>query len=421
MRRTILRPEAPVCQLCSFIGGNPALRPRSLRIATAAKAARQFSSSQRAFANKQSPTPNSSHVKSKPAVAAQYDGAKLSGAPNERPSGGNGLAQAVSLRDTIVTKEGTPSADEVIAVLTAYESIANEIVNPHVPQAQKKDGSATSALLSEITKASKAAKPQQKLAKESEQSAKQLSELALSILEHPAVFITPEMLDKFVQVHEILGQPEALPTAFHLYANKPQPVEGSSPLQFKNSNPDKSANAIEKAVADRALQVAIDAKQLVVAMDIVDTTYNTTAYRRAKFIKKALIPTTGVALAPVAAYVLASKLAMYQQTMDSAVATNIAFVGLCGYITFTTVVGVVAVTTANDQMERVTWVMGRPLRERWIREDERAACDKMALAWGFKEIWKRGEEEGEEWDMLKEWIAQRGMILDKTELMEGME
>lgn len=409
-----------MCQLCSFIGARPAVRSNSLRLPSAAKTVRQFSVAQRAFANKQSPTPKSSQVKTKPTVAAQYDGAKLSGATTEGQIGANGLAQAASLRDTIVSEDGTPSAEEVMAVLGEYENIATSIVDPHRVQTQK-DGSATSALLSEINKAAKSAKPQQKLSKEAEKAAQKLSDIALSILEHPAVFITPEMLDKFVHLHEILGRPDALPTAFNLYANKPVPIEGSSPLKFKEANPDKSANAVDKAVADRALQVAIDAKQLVVAMDIVDTTYNTTAYRRAKFVKKALIPTVGVGLAPVAAYVLASKLAMYQQTMDPAVATNIAFVGLCGYITFTTVVGVVAVTTANDQMERVTWVMGRPLRERWIREDERAAYDRMALAWGFKEIWKRGEEEGEEWDMLKEWIAQRGMILDKTELMEGME
>jgi hypothetical protein len=33
----------------------------------------------------------------------------------------------------------------------------------------------------------------------------------------------------------------------------------------------------------------------------------------------------------------------------------------------------------------------------------------------------RGEEVGEEWESLREFIGMRGMILDKTELMEGME
>lgn len=80
-----------------------------------------------------------------------------------------------------------------------------------------------------------------------------------------------------------------------------------------------------------------------------------------------------------------------------------------------------AITTANDQMERVTWSQGMPLRERWIREEERAAIDKVAQAWGFNETWRRGEEEGDDWEVLREWVAARGMILDAAELMEGME
>jgi hypothetical protein len=43
------------------------------------------------------------------------------------------------------------------------------------------------------------------------------------------------------------------------------------------------------------------------------------------------------------------------------------------------------------------------------------------VAWGFKDVLRRGEEEGEEWENLREFIGMRGMILDKTELMEGMQ
>jgi hypothetical protein len=107
--------------------------------------------------------------------------------------------------------------------------------------------------------------------------------------------------------------------------------------------------------------------------------------------------------------------------MDSAMATNVAFAGILAYVGFTATIGVVAVTTANDQMDRVTWAQGMPLRERWIREDERAAIDRIASAWGFREVWRRGEEEGEDWDNLREWVGRRGMILDRVELMEGME
>ena len=82
--------------------------------------------------------------------------------------------------------------------------------------------------------------------------------------------------------------------------------------------------------------------------------------------------------------------------------------------------GFVAMTTANDHHDRVVWRPGVPLFERWLREDERAALDRIAGAWGFKESWKRGDEEGEEWEGLREWCLLRGMVLDKPDLMPGM-
>ncbi len=102
-------------------------------------------------------------------------------------------------------------------------------------------------------------------------------------------------------------------------------------------------------------------------------------------------------------------------------ATGVAFAGIFTYVAATTTIGYVAITTANDQMDRVTWAIGMPLRERWLREDERGAVDRVAGAWGFKERWRRGDEEGEEWEALREWIGMRGMVLDKSELLEGME
>ena len=83
--------------------------------------------------------------------------------------------------------------------------------------------------------------------------------------------------------------------------------------------------------------------------------------------------------------------------------------------------GFVALTTSNDQMVRVVWRPGLRLRDRWLREEERAAFDRLALAWGFREKWRWGEERGTEWEALREFCARRGMVLDKTELMDGME
>lgn len=199
------------------------------------------------------------------------------------------------------------------------------------------------------------------------------------------------------------------------------PNEGSSPVTYSQQKKDAAANAIPLPIADRALQTAIETKQLSIAMDIVGTSYATPAARKAKFIRKALLPITGLAAAPVAAYAIATSFSLYQSTMDPQMATNIAFVGMLSYVGFTTTIGVIAITTANDQMDRVTWATGLPLRERWLREEERSAIDKIAVAWGFRQTWRRGEEEGEDWDTLREWIGRKGMILDRSSLLEGME
>jgi hypothetical protein len=107
--------------------------------------------------------------------------------------------------------------------------------------------------------------------------------------------------------------------------------------------------------------------------------------------------------------------------MDVGPATWIAFSAIMAYVVFTSTMGVVALTTANDHMNRVVWIPGRPLRQRWLREEERAALDRVAAAWGFKDPLMRGQEEGEDWETLREILGMRGMILDKSDLMEGME
>jgi hypothetical protein len=61
------------------------------------------------------------------------------------------------------------------------------------------------------------------------------------------------------------------------------------------------------------------------------------------------------------------------------------------------------------------------LSARWIREEERAAFDRLALAWGFQKKARWGEEHGEDWEMLRDECGLRDMILDKTDLMEGMQ
>ncbi len=254
-----------------------------------------------------------------------------------------------------------------------------------------------------------------------EKVAEKLSTLAYSIVVDPKVFITPTALASYVATQCFLGRPETLPQVFVLYANKPVPRPGSSPPRFKPANPSKASSAVPYVLADAALSAAIDAKNLPLCFDIINTSVCTTAFKRNKLVRRALLPATALALAPVAAFVLASQLSVYQDNMDQTAARNLIFAGTLAYMGFTTIIGIVALTTRNDQMNRITWTTGLPLRERWLREEERAFVDRVAAAWGFQEVSRRGEEEGQEWEALREWAGLRGMTLDRVSSMEGME
>ncbi|MCJ1243625.1 hypothetical protein MMC30_000822 [Trapelia coarctata] len=254
-----------------------------------------------------------------------------------------------------------------------------------------------------------------------DQAITKISDVAYKIVTSPKVFITPRILELYVNIMSLLGRPETLSQVFSLYAKKPVPQPNTSPIQFTSPSPNAAASAVPMKIATTAMDAAIEVKNLPLCLDILNTTVCAPAFRRSKILKKAVVPLIGFSLAPLAAYTVASQLSMYQDTMSPEMATNIAFAGIIAYVGLTATTGIVAVTTANDQMDRVTWATGMPLRERWLREEERAMIDRVAGAWGFKEPWRRGEEEGQDWAALKEFTGLKGMVLDRVELMEGME
>lgn len=229
------------------------------------------------------------------------------------------------------------------------------------------------------------------------------------------------MLASYVALQSALQRPTTFPEIFELYARKPTPVPGSSPVKYKTPNPKSSKQAISPGIADRALEAAIESTDLHLALAVIETTYATPAFQWNKFVTKALPGLTALGLAPAAALTLASQIPSVTNAADPTQMTIVAFASILTYVTAAGTLGFVAITTRNDQMERVTWIPGLPLRARWSREEERAALDKVAMAWGFKEVSRRGEEEGEEWEDLKEWCGIRGMILDRVSLMEGMQ
>jgi hypothetical protein len=427
MKSRFVRSQTPVCQLCDFISTRHTIPPRSiLRASGVTEARRPFTTTPRTRIQqpRTAAAPNSFSSKSRgPASVPHHVGPAATAAEAAAAKQlQKDIAEVVELRDKLTQGAAIPSETEILAAFKCCNTVADHLIDPPDQTSNNNDRSASSALLSVDEQfPTKAAPKVHKISPAAQAAVDQLSAIAFSIIAHPPVFISPEVLTAYVVLQARLRRPESFPEAFYLYGNKPTPEEGSSPIKYNTPNPNKAANAIPVLVADCALQSAIETKQLAVSMNIVESAFATKAFRRAKFVRKGLLPATGLAVAPMAAYAVASQLSLYQSTMDSAMATNIAFAGILAYLGFTTTIGVVAVTTANDQMDRITWATGMPLRQRWIREEERAAIDKIAGAWGFRQSWRRGEEEGTDWDALREWVGRKGMILDRVSLLEGME
>ena len=321
------------------------------------------------------------------------------------------LTQSTAVPSEALSKEALDSCKRLAATLGGVE------IDPNADSY-----SPTSSLLDLEELRKRSASPARSLSRAArDKIADEVSKVALDIISCPPVFITPSLLATYVDTQASLKRPEAVPPAFVLYASKPFPRPGKVSIEYTASNPKKASSAVPTSIASVALEAAIDAKNLPVCFDIINTTVSTPAFRRNKLVRRALLPSIGAAVFPPAAYAAASQWATWQNTMEKPMATTLLFAGLMTYVGFTSIIGFVAVATSNDQMDRVTWAIGTPLRERWLREEERAFVDRVAGAWGFQESWRRGQEEGFDWEQLYEWIGLRGMVLDKVGLMEGME
>ncbi|KAF2862729.1 hypothetical protein K470DRAFT_212390 [Piedraia hortae CBS 480.64] len=308
-----------------------------------------------------------------------------------------------------------PDERRVLYVLEQLQKLATDLMEGRVSSESPKEKSATSALLGSVSTRSYPSFV-------SRASVLNLiSEKAEAILRHPNIFITPSILSSYVNLQSLLHQPTSFPEIFDLYAHKPIAEKTPSGVTYHAASPEKLTSAIDPRVADAALQSAMNAHNLQLALSIISTSYSRVAFKKRQLVRQGLIPLTGLTLAPLAAWTLAQQFSSWQSTMSESQATGIAFAGIMTYVAAVSTMGYVTITTANDQMERVTWAQGVPLWERWIREGERAALDRVASRWGFKDPERRGDEEGEEWEYLREFVGVRGMVLDRVELMEGME
>ncbi|KAL4886466.1 hypothetical protein BJY04DRAFT_177727 [Aspergillus karnatakaensis] len=406
-------PEALICQLCQSTA-SPAVRyrPQTTRSFASTTPVTRGPRVKQCLSNK-----TLKSLSTTPLSPRRY-ASTASEAPVLDPS--TTLREIERTSANLRKSQTVPSNQAVIQTLQKALAVAESIAQPK--RTADRDEDAISSLLSlEEKKNLKQTSKPTKHANLQAPSVETLSRLIHTLLTDEKIFISPEVLELYVKIHTLLKRPDHFPQIFHLYANKPIPEENSSPVKYLKPAPKSINSAIPVELADMALNTAIEQRNLGLVLSIIDNTFCTPAFHRAKFFKKAAAPLGALSLTPAGCYIAASWAASFQNTMEPATATAIAFAATLAYVGGTSSVGILAIVTANDHMDRVVWAPGVPLRHRWLREEERAALDRVAVAWGFKDVYMRGEEEGEEWESLREFIGMRGMILDKTDLMQGME
>ncbi|KAL1599637.1 hypothetical protein SLS60_007440 [Paraconiothyrium brasiliense] len=420
-------PSRPVCQLCDYILQQPASR-RSFLAATSiyrSPALRRQTVKQHAIL---------SRVPVRSAATARRLQGQASGIEIHQQWAERVVVLKTKLAEVerhiawIKSSNKVEPESATLAALEGLENIARQAIairsgKPPPPKIEIKQSSA-GAILSmgrEDDDAPAAPQPTSRAPSLNELPSPQyISRLAMDLLKHPNVFISPDILRAYIRLQRLIGCARAIPEILHLYANKPVPELGSSPPKFSKPSPKAANQAIPADLAEQALGAAIEAKDMPLALDIVEVTYCAPAWRRHRMITKMGLPGFIASITPLAIYMLAQEASVYSGYIDPWTFKVYAFAGISTYVLCTGTLGFVALTTHNDHHTRVVWRPGTPLLDRYLREDERAALDRIACAWGFKEEWRRGDEEGEEWEGLREWIALRGMVLDKPDLMPGM-
>ncbi|KAL5614595.1 uncharacterized protein BROUX77_000432 [Berkeleyomyces rouxiae] len=316
-----------------------------------------------------------------------------------------------------VSRVDIPREAATLAALKACHAAAKAIT-PLTAEAKKQSGNS----LLEVDDKSAASPPRRGLtfAELRKNTARRISQISFSILAAPNVVVTMPLLTEYIKIHSELGLADTVAESLHLYGSKPLPVIRGDNVTFKKRSSSLPSAAIDEDVAAAALQVALQAKDLDAAINIVDVCYCSRAFYLRKIMASATVPALAAGVIPATSYGVASAFANYNSSIDPTTATTFAFMGITAYIGFTGSMGIVARMSMMDHMNRVTWVPGTPMRKRWLREEERAAMDKIAMAWGFQEAWKHGEESGAEWASLREYLGLKDMILDRVEFMDGM-
>jgi hypothetical protein len=330
------------------------------------------------------------------------------------------VRKAQTLGDSVLNSQTIPPERDVLGSLTLIKYAALQLNSEGTGTKTRKDEARE--VLSKALAATRGG-PVQNLKHDDPQqiTTRLLSMLAYKIIKHPPVFISQELLEAYVSAQIALKKLDTIPEIFDLYAHKPVPKKDSSPITYLTTNPKASNVAIPQELANTAIDLAMEQKSLPLALDIISSSFGTPAYRRSRFVRKGLPFLSCLGVSPMVAYSLAVAWAEHSVTLEAAKDAPLATAGIMTYVGVTSGLGWIAMSTYNDQMQRVSWLPGTPLRNRWVREDERAAVDKVAVEFGYRDLQRRGTEEGREWEWLRVWCGERGMRLDAAEQMEGME
>ncbi|KAK5091749.1 hypothetical protein LTR05_001934 [Lithohypha guttulata] len=345
----------------------------------------------------------------------------------------------------ILESEEVPDEATVLAVLQRAQELADVLVQTQplqgLPQSDlstEKQGAQTSStsndggsLFVELNE------PQVQARQEQDQVATPLPASALSIedrrtlafllvkalyplLEDPKVYISERILTFYVEIATTLQLPQYLPKILHLYAHKQIPKPGSHPIQYSEPWSSTPKYAVPHRLADLAIESAISIRDMPLAISLIDETVATTQFKWAKFIKKAAFPLTLASSVIPLAWTLSSRAARWQISWEEdtffwmCISGSSAYIGTMGILLYITV------TTWNDHHKRVRWIPGTNLWPRWVREEERYYLDRIALAWGYQDVNRHGEETGEEWEALRELLLRRQLELDRSALLPGM-
>lgn len=360
------------------------------------------------------------------------------------------LRQLIARSEELCQSPGAPDEEAVLDLLKRSEELAKIFTsrNDRLPPKEKAEAEAIETPTSTVLNLANTGQdrtvafPSDRTFP-TERVSQKLTTSLCNLLCDPKVYISPSILASYVHVQVLLGRPDNIPEIFHHYAHKPLPrikqsnlpwkpmstttvatkTNSTSPeVTFTQTSPRNPKNAVPHSLALESLDAAIFAKSLPLALHIIDTSIAAPAFRLHKILSRAGVPLALLSLTPFCAYTTSNYIAQhYQNTYDPVTATWFGAAGIMAYLGTTITMGYAALTTYNDHMKRVVWRPGTKLRDRWLREEERAAFDRLALAWGYRERWRWGEERGEDWEALREFCARRGMILDKTNLIEGME